>query len=272
MAEINLKEMFKKTFDTVAKGYDNPAMRFFTESVPPLASYLNLAGDERILDVATGTGNTALGLAGHVPQGQVYGIDFSSGMLAKAGEKRAGLGVDNVTFIEMDMQAIEFPNDHFDLAVCSFGIFFVEDMVGQLVHMADKVRHGGRIVTTSFSQNMFSPQGDLFLDRIEQYGVEIPPMTWKRTNSRSKCRALFEDAGLAQVITLQEDVGYFLPQVEQWWDILWNAGYRGLITQLSEIDLARFKKEHLAEVAAFDDGQGLWLDINVIYTIGTKTK
>jgi ubiquinone/menaquinone biosynthesis C-methylase UbiE len=81
MNESIRKEMFKKTFDTVAHGYDNPEIWFFAESVPPLASYLNLAGNEHILDVATGTGNTALGPAGHVPDGHVHGIDFFNGML-----------------------------------------------------------------------------------------------------------------------------------------------------------------------------------------------
>jgi ubiquinone/menaquinone biosynthesis C-methylase UbiE len=40
------------------------------------------------------------------------------------------MGWDNVTFTEMDMQAIEFPDGRFNLAICSFGIFFVEDMAG----------------------------------------------------------------------------------------------------------------------------------------------
>lgn len=270
MNENDRKKMIKKTFDTVAGGYDSPVMRFFTESIPPLVSYLELAGDERILDVATGTGNTALGLAGQVPAGEVRGIDLSSGMLAKAGEKKEALGLDNVTFTEMDMQSIDFPDGYFDLAVCSFGIFFVDDMVGQLVHMAEKVKPGGRIVATSFYRNLFAPQGDLFLDRIDRYGVEIPPHSWKRTNSRSKCRAIFQDADLTDIDTFQEDIGYHLPQSEQWWDILWNAGYRGLITQLSDSDLAEFKKAHLAEVADVADERGLWLNIDAIYTVGTK--
>ena len=57
------KEMFKKTFDLVAPGYDNRATRFFTESLTHLVPHLNLKGDENILDVATGTGNAALELA-----------------------------------------------------------------------------------------------------------------------------------------------------------------------------------------------------------------
>ncbi len=264
------QEMYRKTFDAVAQGYDNPATRFFAESVPPLASYLRLKGDENIIDVATGTGHTALELAKHVPQGQVRGIDFSKIMLQKATEKKEALNLTNVQFIEMDMQSIQFPDNYFDLAVCSFGIFFVDDMVGQLGHMANKVKPGGKVVTTSFYQNLFSPQADLFLNRIAQYGVEIPPMTWKRADTKEKCRALFQDADFNDIVTYQKDIGYYLPQAEQWWDILWNAGFRGLINELSEQECEKFKKAHLTEVGALCNGSGLWLEIDVLYTIGTK--
>ncbi|MGL1934323.1 MAG: hypothetical protein OCD01_04865 [Fibrobacterales bacterium] len=38
-----------------------------------------------------------------------------------------------------------------------------------------------------------------------------------------------------------------------------NAGYKGLINQLSPGSLQQFKKEHLAEVAVAQDGDSLWL-------------
>lgn len=270
MTEEDHKEICKKTFNAVAQGYDNPATRYFADSVPPLVAYLNLKGDENILDVATGTGHTALELARHVPHGQVRGIDFSQAMLVQAEEKREKLGIDNVKFIEMDMQSIQFPDNYFDLAVCSFGIFFVKDMVGQLGHMANKVKPRGKIVTTSFYQNLLSPQVDLFLNRIEQYGVAIPAMTWKRTNTKEKCRALFQEAQIPNSVTYQKDIGYHLDPPEQWWDILWNAGFRGLIDQLSQKNLEKFKADHLKEVAALADSNGLWLEVDVLYTIGTK--
>ena len=155
MDEADQKKIFKKTFDTVAQGYDNPVFRFFVESVPPLVDFLNLNGDETALDVATGTGNAALELAGHLPRGQVSGIDFSSGMLARAEEKREASGLDNVTFTEMDMQDLDFPDGHFDIVLCCFAILFVEDMVGQLRRMTDKAVPGGRVAITSFSESLF---------------------------------------------------------------------------------------------------------------------
>ena len=264
------KEMFKKTFDLVAPGYDSKATRFFTESLTHLVPHLNLKGDENILDVATGTGNAALKLACKLPHGQVRAIDFSTSMLAKAEQKKNALAIDNVQFIEMDMQSIQFPNGYFDMAVCCYGIFFAEDMVGQVGHMAHKVKPKGKIAITTFYQNLFSPQTDLFLDRIERYGVNIPPLSWKRTNTKEKCRNLFQEAGLVNIATYQQDVGYYLTQPEQWWDILWNAGYRGLIDQLNDKDLEAFKKAHLKEVAALADPKGLWLEIDALFTIGTK--
>ena len=53
------KAIIKETFDAVAPGYDNDILRFFAESAKHLSDCLNLQGDERILDVATGTGNAA---------------------------------------------------------------------------------------------------------------------------------------------------------------------------------------------------------------------
>lgn len=270
VVDSNRREMVQKTFDTVAQGYDNPAIRFFADSVPPLVDYLGLRGDECILDVATGTGNAALEFARHLPRGKVHGIDFSAGMLARAQEKKEASGLDHVTFTEMDMQALQFPDGFFDLVVCCFGVFFVEDLVEQLRHMAHKAAPGGRVAITSFSEGLFAPQAELFLNRIEAYGVEVPSTTWKATDTPEKCRALFRAAELSDIAVFRKDLGYYLQPADLWWEILWNAGYRGLIEQLPEDRKQVFKAEHLQEVNAVADASGLWLDIEVLYTIGTK--
>jgi len=264
--------MFKKTFDTVASGYDNPSVRFFLDSVPYLAHHLSLNGNEKVLDVATGTGNAALELARHLPRGWVHGIDFSKGMLARAEEKKEAQGLENVHFSEMDMQALQFPDGAFDVIVCCFGLFFVEEMALQLSHMVEKVRGGGKVAITSFCENLFSPQVKLFLDRIERYGAEVPPTTWTGADSPKKCRTLFQAAGLTNVTVFKEDLGYYLKDADQWWEILWNAGFRGLIEQLSEDRRERFKAEHLKEVDALVEASGLWLEVGVLYSIGLKSQ
>lgn len=270
MDEQERKELFRNTFNTVADGYDHSAMRFFPDSAEQISSYLNLKGDEHVLDVATGTGEAALTIARNLLDGHVTGIDFSEGMLSRAISKKELKSINNVTFVEMDMQALDFPNNTFDAAVSSFSIFFVEDMEKQLTHIVKKVKAGGSVIMTTFFEMSFSPFVGLLLTRLERYGLEVPTLAWKRVATTAQCSALFKAAGLQSVRSEQRECGYFLETASDWWYIVWNGGFRGLVSQLSATDLVRFKKEHLAEIEELATDKGLWLEMEVLFTMGTK--
>jgi len=270
MNEQQRKVMIKETFNTVASGYDNNASRFFSQSAEHFAACLELKGHEHVLDVATGTGYAALAVAKHVTQGQVTGIDFSAGMLAQARAKALAANLHNASFMEMDMQALDFPQHHFDAAVCAFGIFFVEDMESQLKHIADKVKTGGKIAFCGFYEDAFLPMAELFFNCIQRYGVEKPPLSWKRIASEDKVAALCHTAGLKDIRVERKDLGYYLQDASEWWDVIWYAGFRGLVNQLAPQAMERFKKEHLAEIQNLATDKGIWLDVKVLYGIGIK--
>jgi hypothetical protein len=67
-------------------------------------------------------------------------------------------------------------------------------------------------------------------------------------------------------------VGYYLDSAEQWWDVVWNAGFRRMVRQLSPSDQEQFKREHLQEIEAQRTSDGILLDVGVLYTSGTKPK
>ena len=273
MANMNadqVKAMLKDTFNTVAGVYDNPVLRFFPASARHLADLLRLHGDEHVLDVATGTGHAALELAARLPRGRVMGVDFSAGMLEQARCKAAAHGVRNVEFAEMDMQDLRFDAASYDAAVCAFGIFFVEDMESALAHIATKVRPGGTVALCNFQKDYFLPLRKLLTDRLAAYGVPLPPQTWERIANETGCRELFEQAGLRDVRVEPKNMGYFLSDENEWWDVVWNAGFRRLLSQLPPADLPRFREEHLQEVSALMTPKGLWLDIGVLFTTGVK--
>lgn len=269
MDENKMKAMLIETFNTVAGGYDEQALRFFPASAQNLAELLDLRGDEDVLDVACGTGHASLALAPMLPRGRVTAVDFSSGMLEQARRKAALRNMANIDFIESDMRNLEF-TDRFDVAVCAFGIFFVTDMEAQLARIASTVKPGGRIAITNFTEDYFSPCKEMFFDRMAMYGTQPPPQEWRRIACEAGCRQLFESAGLVNVRVETRNVGYHLESAEDWWTIVWNAGLRRYVTQLPEADRERFRMEHLREISALATADGIRLDIGVLYTVGTR--
>jgi len=268
MDDQQRKAQIKKTFDTVAEGYGSTGMEFFHNAAAHLPRIFKLQGHEHVLDVATGTGIAATAIAPHVPRGTVTAIDLSERMLAQARIRAQSLRLDNIALHSMDMQNIGFDDAHFDAANCSFGIFFLPDMLRLLQHIAGKVKPGGQVVTCSFVQGAFEPNIDLFLERIQRYGVEPPPFTWKNISTEEKYRALYASAGLSDIQLHRFDIGYPLQTAEDWWRIIWYAGFRGLVAQLSEAQLAEFKQEHLAEIAALKTERGIPLNVAVLFASG----
>jgi ubiquinone/menaquinone biosynthesis C-methylase UbiE len=270
MDELQRKIMLKETFNAVSGGYDNKALRFFSESARHLAASLELKGNEQVLDVATGTGHAALALAVRVPRGRVTGVDFSSGMLDQARCKAASMNIRNIEFLERDMLSLGFPANEFDAAVCAFGIFFADSMDSALMHIVEAVASGGQVGISGFQENYFHPLKDLMVNRLAGFGIQQPPQTWKRIATEAGCRELFEKAGLRDIRVEQRNVGYFLSNANEWWDVVWNAGFRRMVVQLTPSEQERFKREHLQEVAELATRDGIWLDVGVLFVIGTK--
>ncbi len=272
MDERQHKAILKETFDAVASGYDNKVLRFFPASAKHMAALLRLRGDEHVLDVACGTGHAALAIAPLLSNGFVTAVDFSPGMLEQAKKKVASLDIRNVEFMERDMTALGFPEGSFDAATCAFGIFFVMDMETQLKHIASMVKPGGRVMISNFQESYFHPLKELMAKRLLSYSIEMPQQTWKRIAHEAGCRQLFETAGLTAVSVEQKNVGYHLSGADEWWDIIWNAGFRRLVARLSPNDQERFKREHLEEVDGLRTEEGIWLDVGVLYTVGSKLR
>jgi ubiquinone/menaquinone biosynthesis C-methylase UbiE len=255
------------TFDAVAEGYDAPARRFFSAAAAHMVARLGLRGDEHVLDLACGTGQVTIALARALPGGRVTAVDFSPRMLAQARTKAAAAGLTNIDLVERDMQALD-ETATFDVLTCGFGIFFVEDMDAQIRRMAAALKPGGRLMTSNFAEDYMQPMRSLMVARLARFGVAPPPQTWLRIAGPAGCRDLFASAGLREVAVERRELGYFLAGGEDWWDVIWNAGFRRLVDGLSPADQQAFKRQHLTEVEALRTPAGIRMDIGVLFTSG----
>jgi ubiquinone/menaquinone biosynthesis C-methylase UbiE len=112
-----------------------------------LAALLRLAAPtlaDRALDVATGTGFTALALAPRCRE--VVGVDFTAGMIREAQTLREARSVTNLCFCLGDAEALPFSEGAFDIVACRHASHHFPHLPAALAEMTRVARPGGRIV------------------------------------------------------------------------------------------------------------------------------
>jgi demethylmenaquinone methyltransferase/2-methoxy-6-polyprenyl-1,4-benzoquinol methylase len=117
------------------------------------------AGNERALDVATGTGDLAIALANGGFR-EVVGVDFAPEMIAAAEDKRHGRS--DITFQVADAMALPFPDNHFDAVTVSFGLRNMKDYQAAITEMTRVVKPGGRWICLELTPYRTPVLGNLF--------------------------------------------------------------------------------------------------------------
>jgi demethylmenaquinone methyltransferase/2-methoxy-6-polyprenyl-1,4-benzoquinol methylase len=134
------------------------------------AELARVSPGDRVLDVATGTGDLALELARRVaPGGSVIGSDFAEGMLARARAKAADASGVQPRFEWGDALELPYADDSFDAATVGFGARNFSDLAQGLAEMTRVVRPGGRVVVLEITTPVKPPLSvfyALWFDRI----------------------------------------------------------------------------------------------------------
>ncbi len=100
---------------------------------------------ERVLDLATGSGDLALALQGRLPKSEIVAADFSPEMLSVAQRK----GVRETVLA--DALSLLFPDESFDCVTVAFGLRNMADWSLALREMSRVLRSGGDLLILDFS-------------------------------------------------------------------------------------------------------------------------
>ena len=110
---------------------------------------LDLAGNQagsRVLDVAAGTGESALMAAARVgPKGHVLAADVSAAMLDVATEAARQAGLTNVETRVMNAENLKLDMDWFDAVICRNALMLIPHPVKALTEMRRVVKPGGKV-------------------------------------------------------------------------------------------------------------------------------
>jgi SAM-dependent methyltransferase len=116
---------------------------------------LDIPSGWRVLDVACGTGNTAIPLArrGAI----VTGVDIATNLLVQGRERAAAEGL-TVAFDEGDAEALAYADGSFDLVVTMFGAMFAPRPELVASELARVLKPGGLLAMANWNPASFSGQ------------------------------------------------------------------------------------------------------------------
>lgn len=179
---MTVEESAKRIFAERAPFYTTSKVHTDPSALAGLVALAAPRPEWAALDVATGTGHTALALAPHV--GSVVGIDLTPEMLSEAERLRANRAAGNVVFRQCDVHRLPFDDGSFDLVTCRRAAHHFSDIALALQEIRRVLRPGGRLVIDdrSVAEDDFADHCMNQLDRYhdESHVREYRPSEWWR--------------------------------------------------------------------------------------------
>ena len=169
-----------------------------------LCDAVDLRAGERVLDVATGSGNTAIAAARRLCE--VTGVDYVPALLERGRARAAAEGL-RVSFEEGDAEALPVADASYDVVLSSFGSMFAPNQEQAARELLRACRPGGRIGLANWT-----PDGWIG-EMLRTVGRHVappaglrPPTRW---GSEEGLRELFDDGVVSLRMARQSFVWRF---------------------------------------------------------------
>lgn len=264
------KQKAQATYDSAADTFDDPANAYWEKYGTRTVERLGLQQGSSVLDVACGTGASAIPAAEIVgPTGKVIGVDLSSNLLELARKKATLRGLNNIDFLEGDMTQLDFSDDYFDAVVCVFGIFFVPDMISLVAEQWRMVKPGGKLAITTWGPDLFEPIYGAFDAVVKEKRPDLVSefRPWDRIITEPSVEQLLKDGGAENITTESESGQQVLQNSDSWWKIVTGSGLRSTVDALGP-ELAEYVR--LQNIKYIEDKGIRSVATNVIYCVAQK--
>lgn len=179
----------------------------------PLIAATGIGPGDRVLDLASGSGEPAISIARTVgPKGRVTATDLVPDMVASGTRRAREAALDNIAFEIADMESLPFADGAFDRVTCRFGLMFAPDPVRALTQARRVLAPGGTAGfmvwgpfddTTNFTV-LRQAYCDLFPDEATDFSIPF------RLGAKGALETLFTEAGFVDV---EEQELRFSPEI-----------------------------------------------------------
>jgi SAM-dependent methyltransferase len=223
---------------------------------------LHIAGDQRHLDIASGTGEPGLSIARLAPNGRIVLTDLAAEMLEVAARRASTQRIGNIETRVCSADDLPFDDSTFDSVSVRFGYMFFPDMARATAAFARVLKPGGRLCSSVWIKPDENPWTTIAMQAIATEAV-VPPTDPNGPNM-FRCAApghvssLYEDAGLHDIAEWDVDVELVTRSPEEYWEMISEHVSLAVaaLEQVSEPARQRIRDNAIARVSVFEkDGK-----------------
>ena len=264
------------SFESYAGSAPENYERFFVPAIgAPLAADLVEAAalnpDDRVLDVACGTGIVARLAADHLgSSGLVTGLDVNPGMLSVA--RLVTPGSAGIEWYEASAEAMPLGDERFDAVVCQMGLQFISDKIAALREMHRVLVPGGRMILSTVG-----PMPDLFAILAEVLARHERPESAAfvhqvfSLHDAGQLEDLGRAAGLHALSVRHGVRALQLPAPTEFlWQYVHSTPLAVTMTQLDGRARAAIESDVVQQWQAFAGNGGLVLNLGVVVATARK--
>ena len=242
--------------------WDSMTMKQLGPVGTEMIQQLNIADNQKHLDVASGTGEPGLSIAKLFPNGQVILTDLVGEMLDIAKQRAKDQGISNVKTVVCSADDLPFEDSTFDSVSVRFGYMFFPDMAKATQEFVRVLKLGGRLCSAVWVKPEENLWTSIVMEVISNETEMLPPdpdsPSMFRCAAPGYVRALYEQAELSEVVEWDVEVELVTQSPEQYWEVMSERSSITVaaLTKVDQPTRDRIRQAVINRVSALErDGQ-----------------
>src|SRR5262245_31677360 len=221
-------ERVRKVWESQADKWFELRQSLFTDSRPIhewMVSHLEPRAGQRVLEIASGPGETGFLAAPLLGSGRLVCTDIAQGMVDAARKRGAELGIGNVDYRVLDAQAMDLADASFNGILCRWGFMLMPDPAAAFRECRRVLVPGGRLVFAVFTAPQENPFASIPGRILVEQGLLAPSSAeWNpgilALADRSQLQALLDGANFASTHIEAVDMAWKFADADAYWNWL----------------------------------------------------
>ena len=242
-----------------------------------LVEYARPVPGMQVLDLASGTGEPAITIAGCIgAEGHVTALDLSADLLEIAEKRAKSRALQNLTTRQADAHALPFPDNSFDLATSRFGVMFFRKVDVAMNEVRRVLRPGGRVCLLAwgpFEQPYWGSMMGVVHRRVGGPLLEAGGPNPFRFAEPGSLSAVLKQAQFKHVEEESRTIPWTWPgPAEEVWEQAQAVAvpFRAMLERVPPEEWPAIHAEVVEAVSRYSDGEKIDFGATVVLASGTK--